>query len=111
MRINEYQQSSRSTAVYKGKGTFGGVVYNSLKLAGEAGEIADKIGKKFGKGDETVSESELADLNKELGDVFWHLCNLATDLGLSMGDVARANEQKLTDRQERGVLVGHGDNR
>lgn len=110
--FREYETAARSTAIYRGIGTITeGVVYNTLKLTGEAGEISDKIGKMYGKGLAPTDE-QIEDLKKELGDVLWHLTNLCLDLGLSMEDVANANFEKLQSRQERGVLMsGTGDNR
>lgn len=110
MTMDEYQDAARTTAMYRGIGTFDGVVYNVLKLAGESGEIADKVGKIFGKG-EVPNQDQILDLNKELGDVLWHLAMAARDLGLCLDDVASSNLAKLKSRQERGVIVGDGDNR
>ncbi len=50
-------------------------------------------------------------LKEELGDVLWYLANLASDLDLSLEDIAKMNLEKLKSRQVRGVLGGEGDNR
>lgn len=111
MTLNEYAKEARRTAIYQGVGTFRGVIYNSLKLCGEAGEIADKIGKIFGKGIEPTAD-QIQDLKKEAGDVLWHLTNFCIDLNLLLEDVADTNVNKLRSRQERGVLMAEGgDNR
>jgi NTP pyrophosphatase (non-canonical NTP hydrolase) len=110
MTLDEYAKSARKTVSYKGVGTQRGVIYNSLKLAGEAGEIADKVGKMFGKNEEPTEEQR-QDLKKESGDVLWHLTNLVLDLGFTLEEIAQMNIEKLADRQERGVLVGYGDER
>ena len=47
----------------------------------------------------------------ELGDVLWYIANLATDLGLSLDNLAAKNLAKLHDRQNRNVLQGDGDDR
>lgn len=113
MGLNEYQAESRKTAMYKGINTFDGVVYNSLKLAGEAGEIADKIGKMVGNNiTPTLTPEQILDLSKEAGDVLWHLTNLCLDLGVTLEWVAQLNIDKLSSRQKRGILMsGDGDNR
>lgn len=49
--------------------------------------------------------------SKEVGDCLWMLAQLCTNLGWSMGDIMNDNICKLTDRQQRGVIVGEGDNR
>jgi len=41
----------------------------------------------------------------------WYLANLASELDVSLGEVARRNLEKLKPRKERGVLRGSGDNR
>ena len=48
---------------------------------------------------------------KEMGDVLFYLCALATVCGFSMSDVAEMNLEKLRSRKERGVIKGSGDNR
>lgn len=115
MTFDDYQYSSRTTARYNGNGAGQGVVYNALKLAGEAGEISDKIGKKLGnlKDDEEIvfTPKEVGELMLEMGDVLWHLFAMATDLGISMQTVAEKNGDKLTDRLVRDVIAGNGDNR
>ena len=35
----------------------------------------------------------------------------AEELGLSLGDIAKSNIEKLSDRKNRNVLTGSGDNR
>lgn len=115
--FDEYQEFVNSMKVYPEKHA---IVYPALGLAGESGEIAEKI-KKFLRGD-TRSTEELygtggdylalrEDLLKELGDPLWYITSLAADLGYTLQDVVDANEAKLTSRKERGVLKGSGDNR
>ena len=62
----------------------------------------------------TITDDELKfrnDLSKELGDTMWMLAELCTNYGLDMGKVMAENIEKLTDRRERGVIDGEGDNR
>jgi len=103
MRFDEYQEEAKKTAIYPDQYR---VVYPALGLAGEAGEVAEKVKKHIRDGVLNVD-----DLKKELGDVLWYLAAIAADLGLNLDDVAESNLQKLRSRQVRGVISGNGDNR
>ncbi|HBO16468.1 MAG: hypothetical protein UR69_C0003G0080 [Candidatus Moranbacteria bacterium GW2011_GWE2_35_2-] len=109
MNFNEYQNKSRKTAIYPDAGS--NFVYPTLGLSGEAGEVAEKIKKvirdKNGKIDQETKEM----IKKELGDVLWYVAQLATELGLTMDDIAEHNIKKLYSRLERGKICGDGDNR
>ena len=103
MRFNEYQEEASKTAIYPEQYN---IVYPALGLAGEAGEVAEKVKKHIRDGVLNVD-----DLKKELGDVLWYLAAIASDLGLNLDDVAESNLKKLRSRKERGVISGSGDNR
>ena len=47
----------------------------------------------------------------EIGDVLWYCARLASELDLSLSQIAEDNMKKLLDRKERGVIGGSGDNR
>lgn len=113
MTLNDYQTLARKTALYRYP-----VIYPVLKLNGEAGELAEKVGKLLrDRGSEAYPHhfdfplSEREALKAELGDVLWYVAAIATDLGLSLEDVAQANLDKLAARAARGTLQGDGDNR
>ncbi len=80
-------------------------------MAGEAGEVADKIAKIVRDDSEKITPEKKSDLEKELGDVLWFLAQLATETGLSLDKIANANLKKLTSRHKRKKLGGSGDNR
>jgi NTP pyrophosphatase (non-canonical NTP hydrolase) len=109
--LNAYQATAEETAVYPdaGSGSASALAYVSLGLAGESGELANKV-KKILRGDANRAELELAAL-AELGDVLWYVAALATELGTSLEYVARLNQDKLAGRQVNGTLKGNGDNR
>jgi len=107
MNLDEYQRESRRTAIYPAIGH--PVVYPTLGLANEAGEVAGKIKKIFRDKNGAIGDAERAALQAELGDVLWYLAQVATELGLSLDDVAAANLEKLRSRQQRGTLGGDGD--
>ena len=106
MNINEYQKQASETAIYKDK-----LIYPTLGLAGEAGEIANKVKKILRDSSGNLQESVREDLIYELGDVLWYIAALATDLNVELSEVANKNIEKLNSRKNRGAIGGSGDNR
>ena len=102
MTFDEYQEFARLTAVYPEDVK---VVYPTLGLCGEAGEVAEKIKKHMRDG------RSLVGVGLELGDVLWYISALADDLGITLEEIAQANIDKLASRMERGKLGGSGDER
>lgn len=109
MDFNEYQKQSRKTALYTEKELE--VFYPVLGLCGESGEIAEKIKKLYRDTSGKVTDELRKDLTKELGDVLWYLSQLATDLDISLDDIAKGNIEKLFSRLKRNKIHGSGDNR
>jgi NTP pyrophosphatase (non-canonical NTP hydrolase) len=109
MNFTDYQTKSRATAKYPAIGH--AIIYPTLGLVNEAGEVAGKVKKVFrDKGGEISPETREA-LKGELGDVLWYLAQTCTELGISLDEVAESNLTKLLDRQARGKIQGDGDNR
>ena len=114
--FDQYQEQCASEfAFYPGM-----LVYPALGLAGEAGEVVEKV-KKLIRDDEMPldenfdtgvldPEKRLA-IALELGDVMFYVAMIADDIDYTLGEIAEMNLQKLTDRKERGQLRGSGDNR
>jgi len=109
MNFDEYQKLSRDTVAYPDPGN--NYIYPTLGLAGEAGEVTNKIQKVIRDKGGKIGEEERKGIEGELGDVLWYLSQLATELGLSLDDVAKNNIEQLKSRKQRGVLHGSGDNR
>src|SRR5512134_2674932 len=109
MNFTDYQTKSRATAKYPVIGH--GVIYPTLGLVNEAGEVAGKIKKVFRDKDGEISAETREALKAELGDVLWYISQVATELDLSLDDIAEHNIAKLYDRLERGKIRGDGDNR
>ena len=109
MDLNEYQKGALSTAKYETQ-SFVGLVYTTLGLTGEAGEIANKV-KKIIRGDYEIDDALREKLVYELGDVFWYVATLAHELGFTLEAVAKMNLTKLQKRNEEGTVRGSGDNR
>ena len=109
VHLNDYQQESRTTARYPDLGS--NLIYPTLGLAGEAGEVADKVKKLIRDRDGLVDQNFKQDLALELGDVLWYIAQLCTELGMTLEDVAEKNIEKLNSRSRRGTLHGDGDHR
>ena len=75
MDFTTYQQKSRETAIYKNELK---VLYPALGLAGEAGEVCEKIKKIYRDKDGDMSSDDRLAIRKELGDVLWYICLLYT---------------------------------
>ena len=110
MTIDDYAAGARATARYPDSAH---LLYPVLKLAGEAGEVAEKLGKLmrdegWSPGD-PLTPTQRDALALELGDVLWYVAAVAHDLDLPLDEVARRNLDKLADRAARGVIGGSGD--
>ena len=109
MDFNDYQTKSRKTAKYPAIGH--AVIYPTLGLVNEAGDVAGKIKKVFRDKDGEISPETRDALKAELGDVLWYIAQVATELDLTLDEIAEYNIAKLLDRLERGKIRGDGDNR
>ena len=101
--LNSYQKAAERTAIYSTKHA---ILYPALGLAGEAGEVANKVKKMMRDG-----EFDKEGVKQELGDCLWYIAAMCRDLNVSMADLAMANLEKLLDRKSRGTLKGNGDKR
>jgi len=109
MTFEEYQKKSRKTAIYPNKDK--NFIYPTLGLAGEAGEVSEKIKKVLRDNNGVITNEKKEEIKKELGDVLWYVSQIATELGLSLEEIASFNIEKLKLRKERGKLQGSGDDR
>ena len=108
MRFDTYQYAAIQTAVYPERM---GMMYTTLGLTGEAGELANKVKKIVRDKDGVWDVEDRKEIKDELGDVLWYVAMVAKEFDLSLDSIAEANIEKLKDRQERGVLQGSGDSR
>ena len=104
--FNSYQRSAAGTAIYPDQHK---ITYPALGMAGEAGEVANKVKKLIRDGPENRPETWREDIASEIGDVLWYCASLASDLNLSLGMIAAQNLIKLDKRKDKGTLGGSGE--
>jgi len=116
--FDDYQNFTKTTATYPGVGTKNehAIIYCTLGLNGEVGEIAEKVKKLIRDegGFEAltkIDDEKRRAFAKELGDVMWYLARLSGELGFSLSEIARMNVEKLSSRKVRGAIRGSGDDR
>lgn len=111
MDFQQYQQRTADTAIYPGAGTLTGLLYTTLGLTGESGEVANDVKKILRDDAGEITDERALRLVKELGDLLWYLAQTATEAGLSLDVIAGVNLERLASRKERGVLGGSGGDR
>jgi NTP pyrophosphatase (non-canonical NTP hydrolase) len=85
MSFNTYQTESRKTwdLVHVDHP----LVYPTLGLTNEAGELAGKVKKIFRDKGRRIGPAEREALKQELGDVLWYLAQICTELDLTLEEV------------------------
>ena len=106
--FNSYQRSASSTAIYPDQHK---IIYPALGMAGEAGEVANKVKKLIRDGPDKRPDTWREDIASEIGDVLWYCAALADDLNLMLGMIAAQNLNKLQKRKAKGTIGGSGDTR
>lgn len=106
MEFKTYQQEAEKFAIYKDR-----IIYPTLGLASEAGEVCGKVKKILRDSQGYFSPEDKIQLQSELGDVLWYVAAICSDLNLDMSTVASNNIAKLQDRLVRNKIQGSGDNR
>lgn len=109
MTFDEYQNISKQTALYPAVGH--NIYYPAMGLAGESGEICNVVKKIMRDNNGVTTEEVRENLKKEIGDVLWYVSALCGELGITMGEVAEKNIEKLQKRLEKGTIKGSGDER
>lgn len=127
MELNDYQKQAMTTCLP----TCDNIAYMAMNLCGEVGELHSKLAKAIRKGKlfittspgrdseglitmsqtHTLNDEEMADIEKECGDIAWMLAGVCTVLGFKLEDVCRQNLDKLASRKQRHLIDGDGDNR
>lgn len=108
MDIKEYQGFVKELSIYPSTLA---IIYPTLGLTGEAGEVSEKVKKLYRDESGVVSRVFVDGVKKELGDVLFYITAIANDLDLTLQEVFDCNVEKLTARRERNTLKGNGDDR
>lgn len=108
MNFDFYHREAKKTSIYPQNMK---VCYPALGLAGEAGEVCDKIKKVYRDNNGEFSIDKKQEILNEIGDVLWYMVSICDDLGYTLEDAAWANLKKIQSRQERNKIHGNGDNR
>ena len=136
MDFNEYQKKAHETAIYPteigltlpmnstGYMPYSKLswIYPALGLAGESGELLNKLKKVIRDQNGIIStgeEGEMGepigiqydDIFKEIGDILWYCAELATIFNVELDTIALANINKLAIRAKRNQITGSGDSR
>ena len=104
--FNKYQIETRKTKIYRDD-----IIYPSLGLSGEVGELMNQIKKIYRDDNGKISIVRKQNLTKEIGDVMWYIARVADDLNIDLTEVVELNLEKLNSRKDRGQLGGSGDDR
>lgn len=127
--FDAYQKAAHGTAEYPPEA---GVMYATLGLAGEGGEVAallldllvaglhvakhtgevaNQVKKVARDDDGVLTAARKRAVVKELGGMFWYAAEIATLMGISLADVPAVNLHQLYSRKARGTIKGDGDDR
>ena len=106
--LDMYQKVALTTAIYPREQA---IIYPTLGLAGEAGEVANKVKKIIRDGSDSKDEKLVSEIKSEIGDCLWYIAVLANDFNIKLSDIASANIEKLATRKSKGTIHGSGDNR
>ena len=106
--LDMYQQVAKTTAIYPREQA---IIYPTLGLTGEAGEVANKVKKIIRDGTNKNNENLVQEISAEIGDCLWYISVLADDIGVKLSDIANGNLEKLENRKKKGTIHGSGDDR
>lgn len=102
------------TSVYPHAGEcfIAGLLYTTLGLTGEAGELANKV-KKVLRGDYSSAFDPRVHeaLLDELADCLWYITAAGRECGITPTGLIRRLDKKLRARQAAGTIQGEGDKR
>lgn len=108
MTLNQYQEEALKTAIYPEDKK---IIYPTLGLTGEAGEVAEKVKKVIRDNNQEFTDEKKRQIALEISDVLWYCATLSHDLGYTLEEIGQMNLDKLASRQQRNKIGGSGDER
>ena len=75
--LDMYQQVAKQTAIYPREQA---IIYPTLGLTGEAGEVANKVKKIIRDDGNKINEGLVQEISAEIGDCLWYISILALSL-------------------------------
>jgi NTP pyrophosphatase (non-canonical NTP hydrolase) len=106
--LDMYQKVALTTAIYPREQA---IIYPTLGLTGEAGEVANKVKKIIRDGSNKNDNSMVSEIKSEIGDCLWYIAVLASDFNIKLSDIASTNLEKLANRKKNNTIHGSGDAR
>ena len=106
--LDMYQKVALTTAIYPREQA---IIYPTLGLTGEAGEVANKVKKIIRDGSNKDDDSLVSEIKSEIGDCLWYIAVLANDFDIKLSDIASTNIEKLANRKKNNTIHGSGDTR
>ena len=106
--LDMYQKVALTTAIYPREQA---IIYPTLGLTGEAGEVANKVKKIIRDGSDSKDEKLVSEIKAEIGDCLWYIAVLADDFDIKLSDIASTNIEKLANRKKNNTIHGSGDTR
>ena len=106
MRLSDYQSAARRTE--------NAALTHEQKLLDAAAGLAEEAGEVLGVVRKHLFQRRTLDraaVAEELGDVLWCVATVASQLGLSLDEVAAANVEKLQRRHPHGLATPAQDDR
>ena len=93
MNMNEYQKLANDVANYKDFEHISNLLYVTLGASESTGKFVARIKEVIANKKGQIGTDERSQLMKDLGNVLWHIPQAATELNVTLDDVALINLQ------------------
>ena len=107
MELNEYQHTVQNFAFYPHDM---GPYYTTFGMMDVVGQLAKKLKKALHDTDGEIDLKTKQLMTVQLGDLLYFISNTATDLGVSMNDIATYNIRKLSSAKEQKIMAEYKQN-